>query len=199
MGRARSALLALVLGIGIAGAGAAQEAEPPVLQSPILTLDQDRLFAETLWGLRAAERIEAASMVLAAENRRIEAELTAEERKLTEQRATMPVDEFRKAAEAFDAKVTDLRREQDVKARAIGQLHDAERQRFYTAALPVMTEVLRAHQAVAVLDSRAIFLAADAIDVTDELIARIDVVLGAGEDAPAPEVTSTGPDAGDGN
>lgn len=186
MGRLWSALLALALAAG-AGVAAAQEANAPAVQSPILTLDQDRLFAETLWGKRAEARIEAASAELAAENRRIEAELTAEEKALTEKRATMPAEEFRVAADAFDAKVTEIRRAQDLKARAIGQIQEAERQRFYAAALPVMGEVLRSRGAVVVLDSRAIFLAADVIDVTAEMAARIDAVLGAGEDAPLPE------------
>ncbi|SPH17975.1 hypothetical protein DEA8626_01504 [Defluviimonas aquaemixtae] len=162
---------------------AAQEAVAPP-QSPILTLDQERLFTETLWGKRAAERIEAASAELAAENRQIEAELIAEERALTKQRADLPVDEFRAAAEAFDARVTEIRQTQDTKAREIGRLRDAERQRFFTEALPVMSEVLRDRGAVVVLDNRAIFLAADVIDVTDEMIARIDVEIGAGNDAP---------------
>ncbi len=140
-----------------------------------------------LWGKRAAARIEAASTELAAENRRIEAELTAEEKSLTDKRATMPAEEFRAAADAFDAKVTEIRRAQDLKARAIGQMQEAERQRFYTAALPVMGDVLRSRGAVVVLDSRAIFLAADVIDATEEMIARIDATLGAGEDAPLPD------------
>lgn len=201
MGRTRSAILALAL---VAGAfpAAAQTAPETRIQSPILTLDQDRLFAETLWGKRAEARIEAASAGLAAENRRIEAELTAEERDLTEKRATMPVEEFRRAADAFDAKVTEIRRAQDAKARVIGQMQEAERQRFYAAALPVMGEVLRSRGAVAVLDSRAIFLAADVIDVTDEMAARIDAALGAGDDVPLPD-PAEGADpaaaAGDGN
>ena len=55
------------------------------------------------------------------------------------------------------------------------------------------------------LDSRAIFLAADAIDVTDEMIAEIDAKLGAGGDdaaplsIPAPDVGTAGDaTAGDG-
>ena len=148
-----AALVAALLGAGIAAAqeGAAQ----PIVQSPILTLDQERLFTGTLWGKRAAERIEAASAALAAENRLIEADLTAEEKALTERRPTMPNEEFQAAAAKFDEKVTEIRRTQDGKARDIGQMHDAERQRFYAAALPVMTEVLRARKAVAVLDSLA--------------------------------------------
>lgn len=184
----RSGLLALALAAGAFAAPAlAQEAAPPSLQTPILTVDQDRLFGETLWGKRVAQRIETDSAALAAENRRIEAELTAEEQALTDRRPAMPAEEFRALADDFDARVTEFRRTQDRKARTIGRIHDAERQAFFQAALPVMAEVLRGHGAVVVLDNRAIFLAADAIDATEEMIARIDATLGAGEDVAVPE------------
>ena len=71
------------------------------------------------------------------------------------------------AADAFDAKVTEIRQRQDGKVWAIGQMQDAERQNFYAAAFPVIEEVVRGRGAVAVLDSRAIFLAAEAIYITD--------------------------------
>ncbi|MGB3316605.1 MAG: OmpH family outer membrane protein [Albidovulum sp.] len=175
----KTAIVALTLAVG--AAAVAQEAAP---SSPILTLDQEKLFLNTLWGKRATQRIEAASAELSAENRQIEAELTAEEKALTEQRATMEPAAFRVAADAFDAKVTDIRQRQDTKVRAIGQIQEAERQTFFTAAFPVIEEVVRSRGALAVLDSRAIFLAADAIDITDDLVSQIDAALGAGTDAP---------------
>jgi Skp family chaperone for outer membrane proteins len=196
MGGLRSGLMALALAAGAAGAAAAQDAPPPAaasLQTPILTIDQDRLFGETLWGKRVARRVEAASADLAAENRRIEAELTTEEKALTDKRPTMPAEEFRKLADDFDGRVTEFRQTQDGKARAIGRIHDAERQAFFSAALPVMAEVLRGHGAVAVLDSRAIFLSADAIDATEEMIARIDARIGEGEDVEVPAETGDAP------
>lgn len=206
MSGAVRAVVALALGVGVSfgatfrltSGAAAQEAlpsPPGVLQTPILTIDQDRLFEGTLWGKRAADRIKASSAALAAENRRIEADLTAEEQALTDKRPTLPAEEFRKLADDFDARVTEFRRTQDGKARVISRLHDAERQAFFKAALPVMAEVLRGHGAIAVLDNRAIFLAADAIDATDEMIARIDAELGPGSEVEVPEEAEAAPAA----
>ncbi|MCB2126502.1 MAG: OmpH family outer membrane protein [Rhodobacteraceae bacterium] len=188
-------VLALAFAAGVAFPAFAQETEPAqggLVQTPILTIDQDQLFGGTLWGKRVAARIEAASADLAAENRRIEAELTAEEKALTEKRPTLPPEDFRRLADSFDARVTEFRNSQDRKARAIARIHDAERQAFFQAALPVMAEVLRGHGAIAVLDNRAIFLAADAIDATDEMIARIDAELGPGADVAVPEEAEGG-------
>jgi Skp family chaperone for outer membrane proteins len=167
--------------------------------SPILTLDQERFFSASAWGRRAVTDIEVQSTALAAENRRIEGELTAEERLLTDERKTLEPDAFRAKADAFDAKVVAIRADQDRKAAELATLRDAERSAFFKAALPVLGQILNERGAVAILDARAIFVAANAIDVTDQMIAAMDKVVGAGggaapADAPAaPGVGGTGP------
>jgi Skp family chaperone for outer membrane proteins len=174
--RAVALVAALVTAPGICLA----QQSPSEIRSPILTLDQERLFLESAWGKRAKAELDAVSTELAAENRRIEAELTAEEKSLTEQRETMPVDEFRAAADAFDERVTEIRRVQDSKARDVGRILDTERQKFFQEVFPILGEVMQQRGAVVILDARAIFIAADVIDVTDELLARADEKLGAG-------------------
>ena len=154
--------------------------------SPVLTIDQDRLYTESLWGKRALADLEARSTGLQAENRKIEAALTAEEKTLTERRPIMAAEEFRKLADDFDRRVTGIRQAQDTKARDLTRYRDEDRQAFYDAALPVMGEVMDARGAVAILDKRAIFLSATAIDVTDTVRALIDRKLGAGPTAATP-------------
>ncbi|MCB2128804.1 MAG: OmpH family outer membrane protein [Rhodobacteraceae bacterium] len=158
----------------------AQTAPAGNVAASIAAIDQERLFNDSAWGKRVAVEIADISANLAVENRRIEAELTAEEKSLTERRASLQSDLFRAEAEAFDQKVTQIRQEQDAKLRDIGKKHDAEKQAFYRAILPVMGRLLNERGAVVVLDSRAIVLAAENIDVTDELIAKIDNELGDG-------------------
>lgn len=176
----------------------AQTLAAPPVSSPILTIDQERLYADSAWGKRASAYLSDESVRLSAENRELEAKLVAEEKDLTDARPTMDPEVFRKAADAFDARVVDLRRTQDAKARAIARISDAERQRFYAAALPAMGEVLRQRGAVVVLDSRAIFVSIEAIDVTDEMIAAIDTTVGAGENAPDPAPEAMPPPTGEG-
>jgi Skp family chaperone for outer membrane proteins len=172
---------------------------PPsiTVPSPILTLDQDRLYNNSAWGKRARAETEAATAALAAENRRIESELTAEERALTDRRPSMTPEVFRAAADEFDARVVDIRASQDKKAVDLTRRRDAERQAFYSAAFPVLGEVLRTRGAVAILDNRAIFLSLDAIDVTDDLVALVDNRIGAGSTVvlpgAAPEPGSVAP------
>ena len=177
----RAALLAAFLVLPLAAP--AQQAPAPA-QSPVLTLDQERLFATSLWGKRITAEIESASADLAAENRRIEAELTAEEKSLTDRRAEMEPAEFRAAADAFDARVVAIRDTQDSKARDLAQRRDTESQQFFQAVVPVLAQVLRDRGAVVILDNRAIFVAADSIDVTDLLVTEIDTRVGDGLSAP---------------
>ena len=176
-----AAILAVVLPLGVAGSGApAQDFAPGEVQSAILTLDQERLFNGTLWGKRATRDIEAASADLVAENRRIEADLTAEEKSLTERRPTMTPEAFRAEADAFDTKVVAIREAQDAKARSLQTLREQERQTLYSAALPVLTRVMRDRGASVILDVRSVFVSLTAIDVTDDLIRALDAELGAG-------------------
>lgn len=156
--------------------------EPPVIGSAILTVDQDRLFAESAWGRRAQQALEDEGRAIAEENERLAAQLSEEEAALTRQRAALEPAEFRRLAEAFDARATAIRRD---RAQAVQQLNarvEADRAAFYQAALPVMGDLMQQRGAVAVLDRRTVFVSLDAIDITTELIERVDRDLGDGSD-----------------
>lgn len=144
------------------------------LPPPILTIDQDRLFSETRQGTSRSEEVEERARALAEENQRIETELTAEERELTEKRATLSAEEFRPLAQAFDEKVQRIRVEQDDKARAITRGRETARQAFLNDIGDIISMIVRERGALIVLDRRDVFLSADSIDITDEAISRIN-------------------------
>jgi Skp family chaperone for outer membrane proteins len=190
------ALLALPAMPAPAQERAPDGARPPA--SPILVLDQDRMLTDTAVADRIAAEVDRRASELAAENRAIEAELSAEELALTERRKTLPVDEFRALADAFDAKVQRIRAEQDAKERALQQMREQERQGFLRRVTPILAEIVRERGALLMLDRRTVLLSADAIDITDEAIARIDAALAAapaGDGILAPVLPETRPDA----
>ena len=200
------AVLALVVAAGAAGA----QQGPGQVQSPILTLDQERLFTGSRAAEQISQEIEQKAGELAAENRSIEAELVAEELDLTTRRATLPVAEFRALADAFDEKVQRIRTEQDAKARELQQLREQQRQTFLRRISPILAEIVRERGALAVLGRRTVQLSADSIDITDEAISRINAALDGGVDLfppgtvndPAPELPVPGmnmPEAGNGD
>ncbi len=199
---ARGLIALALLAFPATGQEAAQEtaqetARPPA--SPILVLDQERMLNDTAVADRIAAEVDRRASALAAENRTIEAELSAEELALTERRKTLPVDEFRALADAFDAKVQRIRSEQDAKERALQQMREQERQGFLRRVTPILADIVRERGALVMLDRRTVLLSADSIDITDEAIARIDAALAAapagdGILAPVPPATRPDPD-----
>ncbi|MFC7703745.1 OmpH family outer membrane protein [Plastorhodobacter daqingensis] len=187
----RRVLTVTALCLALAGGARAQEARP------ILTINQERLFEDSLFGQRLQAEIEAAYQELAAENRRMEAELEAEERRLTELRPTLPAEEFRPLAEAFDQRVTEIRRTQDAKSREISARTELGYQSFVGAALPILAAIMDDLGAEVILDSRTVFLSSDRLDITAEALARIDATLGSGEAEAAPDGTVAPRDQGE--
>lgn len=178
------ALAALLAGASLPCAAIAQDR--PVVQSPILTIDQEELFERSSFGARVRSEITAASAELAAENRRLEAELAEEEQRLTALRATTDPQEFSRLAAEFDARVVEVRRTQDQKARDLTRRPEEARQEFFRAAVPVLADLVRERGALAILDTRAVIISADAIDITEEAIRRLDATLGDGTTPPDP-------------
>ncbi|WP_265500274.1 OmpH family outer membrane protein [Paracoccus beibuensis] len=167
---------------------AAPDEAGPLPIAPVLTLDQDALYLSSSWGLRAQARLEAEGEVIAAENERLTELLSTEEAALTAQRATLPAAEFRRLAEDFDRRATQIRRERAQAVQALNAWADADREAFFRAALPVMGEVMQERGAIAVLDRRTVFVSLDAIDITGELITALNASIGDGDGAvPVPQ------------
>jgi Skp family chaperone for outer membrane proteins len=155
--------------------------------TPIVVIDPERLFRESAFGRASETRISTEQAALVAENRRLEAELEAEERDLTERRPALPPEEFRALAAAFDLKAEAIRSAQAGKDRAITESRQADQQRFLQAAAPELAQMMADMGAVAMLDKQVVFLSFDSVDVTDRAIARIDARLGDGSAPPAPQ------------
>lgn len=183
---------ALALALSAAPLAAQQAAQPPAaVAATVLTVDQEALWRDSAWGRRAQADLQARGEVIAAENDRIAAELEAEDAALTDLRGTLPAEEFRARADAFDERVQQVRRDRDAAAAALRTRIGDERAAFLNASLPVFIEIMGERGAVVVLDRASVFLSADAIDVTADLIARVDAQVGegpvpAGADPPPP-------------
>ena len=148
--------------------------------SLVLTLEPERFFAESDFGRRVAEDVQARSAVLTAENRRIEAELRAEEKDLAGRRAFTEPQAFRALAQAFDEKVQNTRATQNQKLREITQVDEKARGEFREISRPVLEQIMREVGAAVILERGSVLLSASSIDVTDLAIARINAMFGDG-------------------
>ncbi|KIT16001.1 OmpH family outer membrane protein [Jannaschia aquimarina] len=171
-------------------------------QDAIAVLDRDALFPRSAFGQRILREIEAETAELGAENRRIEAELEAEELTLTERRKEMEPGEFRLLAQAFDTRVEGIRRTQDAKARAIQAKSDRAQQVFLERVRPILGALIQEAGVQILLDRRFVIASAEGIDITQAALRRIDAELGEGhgledpsgtEETPAPVEEATDP------
>ncbi|WP_240336664.1 OmpH family outer membrane protein [Tropicibacter sp. Alg240-R139] len=151
-----------------------------VAQSQILTISIERLFAESQFGQRIANEIDAESAVLAAENRRIEGELEQEEQELTERRKTLDASAFRVLADAFDQKVQTHRTTQKRKYEALNQKGDIARAEFLQVIVPILEDLRREAGAAVLIEQSTVILADPAADITAIAISRVNVALGDG-------------------
>ncbi|WP_377168736.1 OmpH family outer membrane protein [Roseovarius aquimarinus] len=150
------------------------------VQSEILVLDPDRLFAETLVGQRLTDQYQAERDALIANNRELEAELRAEEQALTEARKTMTPQAFRAEADAFDERVRSIRAENDRRARDLERGRELAPLTLMRMAEPILVQLMRDTGGKIILDNRQVLLRADVIDITSLAVARIDAQIGDG-------------------
>ncbi|MGR3662126.1 MAG: OmpH family outer membrane protein [Paracoccaceae bacterium] len=170
---AKGVLVAILL--LLAGAGFSQEAG--VVSSQILVLDGERAYLFSVAGQKITKDLEARLANLGAENRKIEADLEAEELELTEKRAVTEALEFRSLADAFDQKVRRIRAEQDAKQLELQRLRDADRQSFIESMSPIISRIAIERGALIILERRNVLLSAETVDITEEVIARINQSL----------------------
>jgi len=174
----------LVLG-GLAGVVPPAGAQDiGVVQSDILVLDPERLFEQTRLGRNMRAEHQAKREELAARNRKLESELEAEEQRLTDLRAETAPEDFRDMADAFDEKVQKLRRDSERRVRDLERERERLPLMFLRAVEPVLTDLMRNASGVVLLDARTVLFRADAVDITDTAIARIDAEIGDSIDTP---------------
>lgn len=170
--------------------------DQPSGQSPIVTIRQQELFEQSDFGKASLARIADGMAKLQVENRKIEADLEAEERDLTTRRTTTPPVEFRGLAEAFDKKVEGIRAAQDAKSAAMSRERDTDQKRFFELSFPILAELMRGMGAVALIDQSTVVLSLNRIDVTDVAITRLNAAL-KGDEPGTDSAGSTGPEIRD--
>lgn len=151
----------------------------PVFQEDlkVASINQDRLFRESQYGLAILAELDATSAELAADNRNIEEALRAEELELTELRKTETPEAFRARAVAFDAKVKRTRAQQEQKLTDIRQSLEQARTDFFAQVAPVLEQLMREKGLVFILDSKAILVSLSDGDITDEAIALANELI----------------------
>jgi len=166
-------LLVVLLSLG----SLAQEPRFPIGEArslPILLLDQERLLRGSKLGQAFLKESRDKELRLVERRRRIDSELEAEEKRLTDLRDETPAEDFRKLADAFDEKVVRLRAEQEQASVELTQELDDSRKRFFQQAAPVITSIMQEFGALVVMEQRNVLVSVNGLNITNRAIAQLD-------------------------
>lgn len=169
--------VAVLLFLSIAQLASAQSF--PVFEdnNAIATVDQEALFTRSEAGRAFLSKFETAGKELSAENLKIQDRLEKEERALTETRKTMPPEEFKKLAIAFDQNVKRIRSEQAAKERDLNLQLTRDRSSFYDKITPILLAFMQERGIEILLNKETIIIATHGSDITQAAIQRINEVL----------------------
>ncbi|MEL7279463.1 MAG: OmpH family outer membrane protein [Pseudomonadota bacterium] len=176
-GRAILAAALIALG-GVPAPSVAQDLG--VLRSDILVIDPERLFEDSELGRKMLADHQDEREALAAANEALAAELEAEEQRLTNIRADTSPEDFRALADEFDARVQQIRADSERRVRDLERKRDRLPREFLNRVDQIILDIMRASGGVVLLDQRSVILRAEAVDITDRAIARINTEIGDG-------------------
>jgi Skp family chaperone for outer membrane proteins len=149
-------------------------AQEPPNPAPFLYINQEHILTGSKTGQALLAEEERQRDALRTEARALDQLFEAEERRLTEQRPTLPPGEFRKLSDAFDARVVQARRDQDARAETLAQEFDQRRRQFYARVAPILVMLMDRYRAPAIFDESSVLLADQSLNITAEVIAEID-------------------------
>mgnify|MGYP005990031591 CR=1 FL=1 len=178
-------IAAFILGLGCSALTAQEARQLGTTLSAVVVVDTDQLYRRTKLGQRIAAELREQGMSLQRENDGIEQALTEEEQSLTERREAMKPDDFRAAAKEFDARVQGIRRTRDAAITAFNERQKNAPNRFLEQVRNILGEIMVERGAVALLNQQIVLLSLNAVDITDQAVARIDERLGDGTPAVA--------------
>ena len=183
-----AALAALALGTASALPTAAL-AQAAAAQSSIIVVDMDRVGADSAAGKSGQTQLKTRLDGLQARGKSLADQLRGEEETLLKARQTKTM-----ASEAFQAKVKDLQTKQNNARTELGnreqELQRSQayvRQQIFNAVGPIIQAVMRERGANIVLARDAALAVSPTLDVTAEVIRRLDAAL--------PRVNATAPAA----
>ncbi|MEM9349765.1 MAG: OmpH family outer membrane protein [Pseudomonadota bacterium] len=169
--------------------------EIPIPRSQILTIDLSRLFPETRLGQAILADMQEEFRRFEIENQRVAAAFRVEELALTEQRDTLPREEFAALATDFDTRVQATRAERDAIEAELNARSASLEAEFLQRVNPVLNQLIAEAGAGILIERNSVLWSIDAIDVTDAAIARINQATRFATDSEESEQPSAEEDA----
>ncbi len=170
--RLRAAAAALVIGFVTLGVSAPAAAQQNLAR--IAILEVERVLSDSTAGKAAGNQINDLRKRYQNELQKAEENLRNEEADLVRQRATLSQEAFDEKRRTFERKVQDMRKlAQDRSGTIEGMMRDA-REQIGRSALGVLEELMKERNFNVVLDRKQIVATDPALEITDEVISRVN-------------------------
>ena len=170
----RALLLVLIL---VSPSAIAQNIEP------ILIVEREKLLVGSMAGQEVLAQGQKVRDSLEEEGKRLDDAFRAEELDLTRLRPTMAPEEFRALAEAFDDKVVATRLQQKDLVEEENRLVQQRHNEFFADVGPVLFQMMVEKGASAIIDADRVLVANHSLNITQEVIKRLDDNYLANQDA----------------
>jgi len=184
--------LALFVGAGSAAAQqrpaapppqpAQQQALPavpggPIPPSVIAIVSTQRLIAQAKAPVSIRNQIEQMRVQAQTQITRSEEAIGAEQQELTRQRSVLSPQAFQERERAFRQRVSQMQEQVQALQRDLENAYNNAMNEVQTAIRPIYQDTLRARNINIILDASQIIIGERALDITDEVIARLDAAL----------------------
>lgn len=162
----------LALSVPLSAPAAAQDSQR--LLAKIAILDVERVLTQSEAGKNALKQIGDQRKRYQDEISKAEDQLRSEERDLVQARATLAAEAFDEKRRAFERKVQDTQRMVQQRSGTIDGMMRNAREQIGKAALAALQELIKERGFNVVLDRKQIVATDPGLEVTDEVLARVN-------------------------
>lgn len=167
------ALLAFASLVSVAAASTASAASPAV----ILIVNTEQIFSQAKVGVSVRDQIQDMARKLQAEDKKAQDAIEAEAKKLTEQRALLSPEDFKKKIEALQKKDEIHQRMMSRKGQELKLAADNARREIEAAIRPIFQAIMDKNGATILLDQSVVLAGGVDLDVTAEVLKQLDAKL----------------------
>lgn len=150
---------------------AAQEALPPAVAAVI---DYQRVLREAKAAKGIRDQVETRRKLYQDQIAKEEQKLNAADKELAKQRAVLSADAFKEKRDEFQKKVTTVQRMVQERRRTLDQVSAAALNQVRNAIIEIVSDLSSEREFNIVLPSSTVLLFSPKVDLTQEVIARLD-------------------------
>lgn len=183
MNRRRFALLLLLLLLAAAPAFVAAEGRAQTTEASIVVVDFGRVLRDSKAAQSIAAQMGQVRSAAQDEFGAIEDELVKTQTELTNERATLPADQFETKWRDFERRLTDAQRAAEARRAAIDAAEQDALGRVRAALIAAINDIAKERGAQIVLDRNDVVVVAPEFDISGDALQRLDAAL--------PDVTVT--------